>query len=173
MPSSSQPVRQLRRLGRRSGIGSHPPRCHGPHLASLAAANQLPRIKPYSVSASTAYWLQVGTKRHDAGRSGETMCRYSWIRNTSPRTQALAIPRTSRCNHADGLTAALPPARKRVAIRSAADALAAPTTRGGCSAVPGSQPDRNGRGRPTWCGRHAVADARPDGVRRPNLPAWR
>jgi hypothetical protein len=44
-------------------------------LASLAAANQLPLIKPYSFSASTAYWLHVGTNRHDAGRSGEIMWR--------------------------------------------------------------------------------------------------
>ena len=59
----------------RSGIGSHPPECHGPHLRSLVAVNQPPRITPYSLRASTAYWLQVGTKRHDAGRSGEIMCR--------------------------------------------------------------------------------------------------
>ncbi|ORW32240.1 ribonuclease P [Mycobacterium paraense] len=42
-------------------------------MASLATASQPPRIKPYSVRASTAYWLQVGMKRHVAGRSGETM----------------------------------------------------------------------------------------------------
>ncbi|AFC46363.1 ribonuclease P [Mycobacterium intracellulare] len=44
-------------------------------MASLTAANQLPRINPYSFSASTAYWLQVGTKRQVAGRSGDTICR--------------------------------------------------------------------------------------------------
>jgi len=159
---SSEPARQLGRFGRRSGIGSHPPRCHGPHFASLTAASQLPRIKPYSVSASTAYWLQVGTKRHDAGRSGETMCRYSWITKTSPRT-----------HRADRLIAAFPPARKRVATRFAAAASATLTIRGGCSAVPGSPPDRTHEDRPTWCQRHAAADARPDGVRRPNPPTWR
>ena len=56
-------------------MGSQPPGCHGPHLANRVAANQLPRIKPYSFSASTAYWLQVGINRHVAGRRGETMFR--------------------------------------------------------------------------------------------------
>jgi hypothetical protein len=158
----SEPARQFRRFGRRSGIGSHPPRCHGPHFASLAAASQLPRIKPYSVSASTAYWLHVGTKRHDAGRSGETMCRYSWITKTSPRTQ-----------RADRLTAVFPPVQKRVATRFAAAALATPTIRGDCSAVPGSLPDRTHEDRPTWCERHAAAGAQPDAVPRPNPQTWR
>ncbi|OBH76991.1 ribonuclease P [Mycobacterium scrofulaceum] len=58
-------------------------------MASLSTANQLPRTKPYSVKASTAYWLHVGTKRHVAGRNGETMCRYSWINRIRPRAAAL------------------------------------------------------------------------------------
>ncbi len=59
----------------RCDIGSHPPGCHGPHRASRATVIQPPRSNPYSVSASTAYWLQVGVNRHEAGRNGEIMCR--------------------------------------------------------------------------------------------------
>jgi hypothetical protein len=48
-------------------------------LASRIAVSQLPRIKPYSASASTAYWLHVGMKRHVGNRNGDTVCRYNWM----------------------------------------------------------------------------------------------
>jgi hypothetical protein len=44
-------------------------------LISRATVSQLPRMSPYSVSASTAYWLHVGVNRHAAGRKGDTMWR--------------------------------------------------------------------------------------------------
>jgi hypothetical protein len=37
--------------------------------------SQLPRIKPYSVSASTAYWLQLGLNRHVGILIGDTVWR--------------------------------------------------------------------------------------------------
>jgi hypothetical protein len=44
-------------------------------LSSLTVASQPPRINPYSRSASTAYWLQVGLNRHEGNRIGETALR--------------------------------------------------------------------------------------------------
>jgi hypothetical protein len=153
-------------------MGSHPPRCQGPHLASLATDNQLPRIKPYSVRASTAYWLQVGMNRHVAGRSGDTMCLYSWIRKTSPRTVALPAPPITARARADCLTGWFPPTRSHVASRAAAVAPTASRTPADCSAAPGLPPDRIDGDRPTSFGRRAEAGAPPDGVPPPNQPAW-
>ena len=68
-------------------------------LRSRTVASQSARIKPYSARASTAYWLQVGVNRHDGSRNGETMCRYSWITKTSPRTGACRRQRARPGRH--------------------------------------------------------------------------
>jgi hypothetical protein len=41
-------------------------------LASRTAVNQPPLTKPYSDSASTAYWLQVGLNRQVGSLIGDT-----------------------------------------------------------------------------------------------------
>src|SRR5208283_3960865 len=127
----------------------------------------------YSVKASTAYWLQVGTKRHVAGRSGDTMCRYSWIRNTSPRTVALPAPLIAPHSRADRFTGPFPPIRKHVASRAAVVAPTGPTTPAGCWVTPGSRPGRLDADRPAWFGRHGGAGAQRGDVRPLNRPAWR
>src|SRR6185312_2368489 len=71
-----------------AALGSHPPRCHGPHFSSRSTASHPPRIKPYSLSASTAYRLQVGLNRHVGNRIGEMAWRYSSMRKITPRTAA-------------------------------------------------------------------------------------
>ena len=44
----------------RSGTGSKPPSCHGPHLSSLDAARYDPMTGPYIFKASAAYSEQLG-----------------------------------------------------------------------------------------------------------------
>src|ERR1700751_2247529 len=146
-------------------MGPHPPRSNGPHFASLTADNQLPRMKPYSVRASTAYWLQVGTKRHVGGRRGDTMCRYSWMRKTSPRTAAFPAPPTAARTRADEFTEPFPSVRNSAAGHFAAAAPASPMTPAGYSAARGSPPDPIAGDRPTWFARHAAAAAQPGDVR--------
>jgi hypothetical protein len=58
------------------------------------AASQLPRRRPYSVSASTAYWLHVGLKRHVGSRNGDTVWRYNSMAKTKARTAADRRART-------------------------------------------------------------------------------
>jgi uncharacterized lipoprotein YmbA len=62
-------------------------------LASRTTANHPPRIRPHSVKASTAYSLQVGVKRHEGNRSGDTIVRYSWM---TKMTLLAALPFTTR-----------------------------------------------------------------------------
>src|SRR5208337_2246070 len=131
------------------------------------------RIKPYSVRASTAYWLHVGTKRHVAGRSGDTMCRYSWIKKISARAAALPAVWIIARTRADALTAPFPPTQTHVATRVAAPAPTVPTTRSDYLAAPGLPPARIDADRPTWFERHAAADGRPGDVPRPNPQACR
>lgn len=58
-------------------------------------------MSPYSLNASTAYWLQVGMKRHVGNRRGEIMLRYSWMTKMTPRAALPAFtagPRSWVCS---------------------------------------------------------------------------
>lgn len=117
------------------------------------------------MSASTAYWLQVGTKRHVAGRSGDTICRYSWIREISPRTAILAaVPMNAR-GRVVAFTACFP-APARVVSTGAVPARVGPRTPCGYRVARGSPIDRIGRARPAGCGLRAAGGERPCDVRR-------
>src|ERR1700751_4827464 len=99
------------------------------------------------------------------------------MKKTSPRTNlqpvALPAPPTTARAGAERVPGRLPPTRRRLASRVAAAAPIVPTTRAGCSAAPGSPPDRRYGDRPALFERHGVADARPDDDPRPNQPTWR
>ena len=136
-PSSSPAsAHDSRPSPRRSGIGSHPPLCHGPHFSSRTTASHPPFKAPYSVSASTAYWLHVGVNRHVGSRSGETVWRYSWMTKITPRAAADRPASSSR-----------PTLRMRArATPCAVLVRAAPRSRSGCQATPGSPPGPRGPG---------------------------
>ena len=83
-------------------------------------------MSPYSPMASTAYWLQVGVNRHDGGRSGEIICRYTWIADIAPRAirpirahpsapahQLTRPPHTGRDLLSQPLPGGVPAARQR------------------------------------------------------------
>lgn len=115
------------------------------------------------MSASTAYWLQVGTKRHVAGRSGDTICRYSWIKKITPRATGLPAVRTNARSRAGAVTSCSP---ALVANTAAVPARVGPKTRSGCWAAHGSPTDPIGRVLPARCGLHAAAGERRGGVPR-------
>src|ERR1700727_543684 len=110
--------------------------------------------------------------RHVAGRSGETMCRYSWIRNTTPRAAALPAPPTLVV--ADIFIGPFPIVRRPGAILFAPAAPTAPTTRYDYPAAPGEPLDRTHEDPRACPGRRGATGARPDGVPRQNrLPSRR
>jgi hypothetical protein len=53
------------------GTGSYPLPPHGWQRAIRFTASHSPFIGPCFFNASSAYWLQVGVKRHDGGVNGD------------------------------------------------------------------------------------------------------
>ena len=117
------------------------------------------------MSASTAYWLQVGTKRHVAGRSGDTICRYSWIRKITPRAARLPAAPADARSRAGAVTTCPPPA-ELVADTRAVPARAGPRTRSGYWAAHGSPADPIGRALPAACEPRVATGERRGAVRR-------
>jgi hypothetical protein len=67
--AGASPIKaEARRYG---GTGSCPPRQNGWQRRIRQTAYALPRKIPCRSTASIAYWLQVGEKRHIGGFSGE------------------------------------------------------------------------------------------------------
>lgn len=96
------------------------------------------------------------------------MCRYSWIRKTTPRTTVLLATPTPARAGAVTVNGPSPRVRRRGAGLCATLAPTTSTTPGGWSAARGSPPDRGDRDRSACRRPRAAAGARPDDDRRPN-----
>lgn len=111
-------------------------------------------------------------KRHVAGRSGDTICRYSWIRKITPRAlTSPALPSQAR-SRVKVVTACVPPPA-RGADSGAVPVRAGPRMRCGCSAARGSPTDRIHRARSAAFGPRAATGGRPGGVPRRSRRACR
>lgn len=129
-------------------------------MASRATVNQPPRRNPYSESASTAYWLQVGVNRHVGCRSGDTYVRYSSMRKIAMRAGSRRIV----CTIVTGPPSATP---ARGSARTAVPVPAAPRSRADYSAAPGSRCGRPGPVRPPASARYAATAVRLDAAAQP------
>ena len=125
-------------------------------------ASHPPRTNPYSLSASTAYWLQVGLNRHVGNRIGEMVWRYSSMRKITPRTTAEPLRPISAEEPTEVISSTPHRAVGFGVMPSAILAPAGLRSRADCSGAPGSPPGPQDPARRSPSARRVAAGGPPD-----------